>query len=165
VTEGHSDVFQGQPTDSVPLELSDPPQVWLIQHQAVQLAPYGMPVCAGANLAALDTALNIDCTYMEVCQGCDEESYADLGSLVLRMPCHTLGMCVVPLYSYPWLFPSRHYAVLELEEEYPLSSPQLEDEVGVPSADAVTGSHFLAREAPQNFPAVVWMVMIQLAEL
>jgi len=37
--------------------------------------------------------------------------------------------------------------------------------VGVPSADAVTGSHFLAHEAPQNFPAVVWMVMIQLAEL
>jgi len=61
---------------------------------------------------------------MEVCQGCDEESYADSGSLALRMPCHTLGMCDVPLYSYPWLFPSRHYAVLELEEGHPLSSPQ-----------------------------------------
>jgi len=62
VTGGHSDVFQGQPTDSVPLELSDPLQVWLIQHQAAQLAPYGMLVCAGANLAVLDTALSIDCT-------------------------------------------------------------------------------------------------------
>jgi len=95
---------------------------------------------------------------MEVCQGCDEESYADLGSLALRMPCHTLGMCVVPLYSYPWLFPARHYAVLELEEDHPLSSPQLEDEVGVPSADAVTGSHFLAREAPQNFPVIRYAI-------
>jgi hypothetical protein len=62
VTEGHSDVFQGQPTDSVHLELSDLLQVWLIQHQAAQLAPYDMPVCAGANLAALDTALSINCT-------------------------------------------------------------------------------------------------------
>jgi hypothetical protein len=50
-------------------------------------------------------------TYMEACQGCDEESCADPGSLALRMPCHTLGMCVVPSYSYPWLFPLSHHAV------------------------------------------------------
>jgi hypothetical protein len=62
VTEGRSDVFQGQPTDSVHLELSDLLQVWLIQHQAAQLAPYDMPVCAGANLAALDTVPSTDCT-------------------------------------------------------------------------------------------------------
>lgn len=124
VTEGHSDVFQGQPTDSVPPELSGRLQVWLTQHQAAQLAPYGMPVCAGATLAGLDIVLSTDCTCMEVCRDCDEESCADSGSLVLRMLCHTLGTCVVPLYSYPWLFPSKHYAVLELEEEHPLSNPQ-----------------------------------------
>jgi hypothetical protein len=51
VTEGHSDVFQGQPTGSVPLELAYPLQVWLIQSQAAQLAPHGVSVCDGVNLS------------------------------------------------------------------------------------------------------------------
>jgi len=61
---------------------------------------------------------------MEVFQGCDEESYADSGSLVLRMLCHTLGMCVVPLYLYPSLSLLRHYAAMEVVVDRPLSSPQ-----------------------------------------
>jgi hypothetical protein len=31
--------------------------------------------------------------------------------------------------------------------------------VGVPSAAAVTGSHFLAREAPQNFPVIRYTII------
>jgi len=61
VREGHSDVFQGQPIGSEHLVLSGLLQVWLIQHQAEQLAPYGMPVCVEANLAVLGTALSKDC--------------------------------------------------------------------------------------------------------
>jgi hypothetical protein len=63
VTEGHSDVYQGRPIGSEHLVLSDLPQVWLIQHQAEQLAPYDMPVCAGANLAVLGIVQNKDCIW------------------------------------------------------------------------------------------------------
>lgn len=61
VTGGHSDVFQGQSIGSGHLGPSDLLQVWLIQHQAEQLAPYDMPVCVGANLAALDIVLSTGC--------------------------------------------------------------------------------------------------------
>lgn len=63
VTVGHSDVFQDQPIGSEHLGPSDLLQVWLIQHQAEQLAPYDMPACAGANLAVLDTVLNTGCIW------------------------------------------------------------------------------------------------------
>jgi hypothetical protein len=61
VTGGHSDVFPGQPIGSEHLGPSNPLQVSLIQHQVEQLAPYDMPVCVAANLAALGTVLNISC--------------------------------------------------------------------------------------------------------
>jgi hypothetical protein len=61
---------------------------------------------------------------MEVCLGCDEESYADLSSLALRMLCHTLDTCIVPLHLYPCLSLLRHYAIMGVEADHPLLSPQ-----------------------------------------